>query len=290
MKIVSLILLLLCVSVAAKGSPEQEEIEIESRNYSCDTETLKGITFSYCLRNQEATNNDDIVYFFHGLNGSEKTWFRQIFGTWIIQKWWYLKGYKPRVVGVSFGRQWLLVNNKKFPLLPFFTKEIMPYLEKRMGGLRKGRRHIIGQSMGGYNGAVIALKNPGMFSRVALLCPAITTVGPYADAQDIDNYVYRTHASPRLVRKMLNISRSVFVNQQDWVNHDPIHLLKNYHSPKKSKFYLSIGMFDGYGFQEGAETFYRLANKNAFLSRWVPVPGGHCSFSRRATAYFIMGE
>lgn len=289
MKIISLILLLLYVSVSAKASDE-DEIAIERQKYTCGSEKMQGVKFRYCYRNQEATNNNDIIYFFHGLNGSEETWFTQCLGTLIIQKWWQFRGYKPRIVAVSFGPEWLLVNNKRFPVLPLFAKGIMPYLESKMGGLKNGRRHIIGQSMGGFNGAEMALKYPGMFSRVALLCPALTTVGPYASQSEIDNYIYRTNASRELVYKMLNISRSVFLNQKDWENHDPLRLLRSYHGAKKPRFYLSIGKSDGYGFQEGAEEFYELASDNSFLSRWVPVPGGHCSFNRRATAYFIMGE
>ncbi|WP_413944787.1 alpha/beta hydrolase-fold protein [Bdellovibrio sp. HCB-162] len=294
MKIFSCILLLLCVSVSSGANEpdevSQDEVSIERQKYTCGTEKLQGVKFNFCYRNQEATNNNDIVYFFHGLNGSEDTWFTQCLGTLMIQRWWQFKGYKPRIVGISFGPSWLLVNNKRFPILPLFAKGIIPLMEKKMGGLNGGRRHIIGQSMGGFNGAEIALQYPEMFSRVALLCPAITAVGPYSSNQEIDNYIYRTHAIPRLVRKMLSISRSIFLNQKDWENHDPIRLLKNFKGKKKPKFYVSIGIWDSYGFQEGAEEFSALASAMDFFSSWVPVPGPHCNFNRRATANFIMGD
>ncbi|KYG65294.1 hypothetical protein AZI87_12115 [Bdellovibrio bacteriovorus] len=293
MKSVSVFLLLLYVSVTSWAQSEEEiqnEIEIESFNYQCGTDSARGIEFKYCYRKSSATNNDDIVYFFHGLYGSEKSWHRQFWGTWFIQKWWYFRGYQPRVVSISFGPKWLLVNNKKYPLLPLFTQEIMPMMEKRMGGLRRGKRHVIGQSMGGFNATQIALRNPGMFSRVALLCPAITHIGPYDSEKDIHKYVARTGAKLRLVKKMLNISRSIFLNKQDWDLHNPFNLLKKYNSSKRAKFYLSTGMIDGYGFQEGSKDFYDMAHGKSFLSRWVPVPGGHCNFNRKNTAYFIMGD
>lgn len=297
MKTISILLLLLSVSVSTNATPEEQieespnfgEAEVQ-RSYSCGSDKVQGMPFKYCYRHAEATNNDDIVYFFHGLNGSETTWFTQCLGTGIIQKWWDFKGYKPRIVTISFGPKWLLVNNKRYPLLSALSKGIIPLLEKKMGGLRKGSRHVIGQSMGGFNAAEVALKNPGMFSRVALLCPAISTVSPYSSTQDINNYIFRTGAAKYLVEKMLGISHAIFTDESDWKNHDPLLLLKNYRSSQKSKFFVTIGMNDGYGFQEGALQFYRLAGSHGFLSRWVSTPGGHCNFNRKSTAYFIMGE
>jgi hypothetical protein len=89
---------------------------------------------------------------------------------------------------------------------------------------------------------------------------------------------------------MLTISRSVFVDQNDWNKHDPLVLLKRYSSSLRSRFFVSVGWADGYGFQEGSEKFYVLAKARSFFSKWLPVPEGHCNFSRKGTAKFIMGD
>lgn len=294
MKSLILAFLLLYVSLTAYASEdllyEEDVPETEFSRFICGSEELQGGSFRYCFRDPEGVNHSDIVYFFHGLGGSEKTWHRQFLGTRMIQDWWTLRGYRPRVVSVSFGSQWLMVDNKRYPLITYFTKVIMPFLEKKMGGLRGGRRHIIGQSMGGFNGAELALKKPGMFSRVALLCPAIATVGPYSSDREIEDYIERTGARRRLVNKMLRISRSVFIDKKDWDNHDPLRLMKNYSSSKKPRFYVSVGTSDGYGFQEGSRVFTQRASAFSFLFNWVPVPGGHCNFKRIGTANFIMGD
>lgn len=293
MKNISFVFLLLCVSISTKAKTEtniQDEIESERLKYTCGSEQAAGVNFRFCYRNLETTNNHDIIYFFHGLGGSEESWFTQYPGTLIIQKWWKFWGYRPRIVTVSFGPQWVLVDNERRPLLPLLVKRIMPLLESKIGGLKSGQRHLIGQSMGGYNAAEVALKYPGTFSRVALLCPAITTIGPYSRKTEIDKYVGRTGANPSLVERMLRISRSNFVDQTDWERHDPLLLLKKYPSQQKSKFYVTIGVSDGYGFQEGSEEFYFLGKTRAFIAQWAPVPGGHCNFSRRGTAYFIKGD
>ncbi|WP_374030278.1 alpha/beta hydrolase-fold protein [Bdellovibrio bacteriovorus] len=246
MKRLTLAFLLLCVSLWAQGyddvtddymlaEADVPETEFGRGRFICDSEELQGVRFKYCYRDPDSANNNDIVYFFHGLNGSEKTWHRQFLGTRTIQDWWELRGYRPRIVSVSFGPQWLLVNNKRYPLLPAFTRVIMPYMEKKVGGLKGGQRHIIGQSMGGFNAAEISLKNPGMFSKVALLCPALATISPFASDREIDAYIQRTGALRCQVEKMQRISQSVFVDKKDWDDHDPLKLIKRYPKGKKTK-------------------------------------------------------
>lgn len=292
MNILIKVLLLLYVSCFSYAMTDDtnDQVQAETLNYSCGSKTMQGIPFSYCYRNAEATNNDDIIYFFHGLNGSAKTWFTQWVGTLMVQYVWQSKGYRPRIVSVSFGKEWLLVDNKKHNLLTLFSNQVMPFIEKKMGGLRRGQRHLIGQSMGGFSAAQIALKKPGLFSRVALLCPSITTIGPYASKREVDDYIYRTAAWPWMVRKMLLISRNIFSDKADWDKHDPLILLKRYRYTTKSKFYVSTGMWDGYGFQEGSSVFSRIAKARAFDTQWIPVPGIHCNFNRLRTANFIMGD
>lgn len=298
MKIISFVLLLLHVAALARGFDElefqkeniQDEIEAERRQYTCGAGNAQGVGYRFCYRKLNTTNSNDIIYFFHGLEGSEETWFTQYLGTLIIQKWWRHWGYRPRIVTISFGPEWLLVNNQRFPLLSLFKRNIMPILEEKMGGIKSGRRNLIGQSMGGFNAALAALKSPGSFSRVALLCPAIATVGPYSSNREIESYIERTGASRKLVDKMLSISRAVFIDQNDWRQHDPLALIQRYSSATKSKFHISVGVADDYGFQEGSEKFHKLAKAELFSSTWQLMPGGHCNFARQAAARFIMGD
>ncbi|MGZ3769460.1 MAG: alpha/beta hydrolase-fold protein [Bdellovibrio sp.] len=283
------IFLLIPTSAFSQTDPSQD-LQTESNRYHCDSKKLESVGFDYCYSDLNTTNSDDIIYFFHPLNGSAETWFTQYVGTLMVQQWWFSKGYRPRVVTVSFGKEWLLVNNERYPFLRVFTNSIMPFLERKLGGLKNGRRKLIGESMGGFSAALLALKKPGLFSRVALLCPAITTISPFSNQGEIGRYIIRTNASPDLVDRMLKISRSIFVNKADFENHNPLTLVKNYRAKKRSKFYVSTGIWDGYGFQEGSEAFTRLARSKYFSSLWIPVPGWHCNFHRINAANFIMGD
>lgn len=255
-------------------------------NYSCGIETQAGLSFKYCFHQGDRQSTRDIVYFFHGLEGNEKTWFTQKMGTAVLERIWHKNGYDPSIVTVSFGDVWLLVNNSRFKLLPFFQQIVMPFLENKIGYQGKGRRLLIGQSMGGLNAAMASLRLQGTFSKVALLCPAITSVGPYSSPHEIDHYIFTTGADPEHVELMLKLSKGFFINTADWNQHDPLKLI-----PKvkvKPRFFISTGVVDEYGFDVGSEIFTRLSRRYGFKTWFVPAPGAHCDFDRSSTAKFIM--
>lgn len=265
-------------------------LEVEKKDYSCHQETIDRVPYSYCIRQVDRNLNQDIIYFFHGLNGNEETWFTQYLGTKMIQGQWNRKGYKPTIITISFGASWLLVDNKRIGLLPLFVGRIMPYLESKVGGLQAGRRMLIGQSMGGFNAVQASLQHPGLFSKVALLCPALTTLGPFASDDEISEYIRRNKADPVLIAEMIKITRMAFEDQEDWERHDPMKLISRKTLTQRPRFHISIGVTDEYGFFEGSWVFTKQGFKNLFFFDWMPVIGGHCNFSRTSASNFIMGE
>lgn len=286
MKYFARVVLFIFILLPFSGQTAEPQPEYQS-NYSCGVETQLGFKFNYCIRNVDRTKSKDIIYFFHGLAGNEETWFTQKLGTGILEQKWHFRGYDPTIVTISFGEIWLLVNNHRFPLLPYFKDVIVPFLENKIGGLGTGKRMLIGESMGGLNAVEASLQLPNLFFKVALLCPAITTLGPFASKDEIADYIKRTGAKPAYINLMLSISKQVFINQKDWDKHDPLKLLLKYPATKP-KFYISTGLQDEYGLQEGSAQFNQIANQKKFKSQWIPIPGGHCSFDRRTAANFIM--
>lgn len=257
----------------------------------CDSQTASEINFKFCIYDpQKNKKSNDIIYFFHGLDGNEKTWFTQFLGTRLIHNLWRHWGYHPRIITVSFGPRWILANNERYGYLHFLRTYVMPLLERKIGGLNGGQRHLIGQSMGGFNAAEISLKFPGLFSRVALLCPAITSIGPYSDDKEIEKYVKRTGADRNLVYDLIQIGREFFTDQEDWENNNPLSLIRHYKAPKKSKYFISVGVEDGYGFYEGSKKFKIMAKLKRFSSKMITVPGDHCNFSRSGAARFILNK
>lgn len=265
-------------------------LEIESKDHYCSKETLDQVPFNYCIRQVDRSLTQDVVYFFHGLNGNAETWFTQYLGTKMIQGYWNRNDYKPTVITISFGTSWLLVNSHRSRLLPLFINKILPYLESKVGGLQSGRRMLIGQSMGGFNAVQASLQHPELFSKVALLCPALTTLGPFATDEEVLEYIKRNKADPALIANMLRITRQAFADPSEWDRHNPMKLVGQWTSVKRPQFHISIGLTDEYGFFEGSMEFTRLGLKNFFYFDWMPVIGGHCNFSRLAASKFIMGD
>lgn len=262
----------------------------KTSDYSCQQEVMDQVPFSYCIRNVDRTQTSDVIYFFHGLNGGADTWFTQYLGTRMMHEYWNQKGYKPTIITISFGSSWLLVNTRRSQLLPLFIEKIMPFLESKIGGLQTGRRMLIGQSMGGFNAVQASLQHPELFSKVALLCPALTTLGPFASEEEIAEYIRRNKADPALIADMVKLTRLAFENQSDWERHDPMKLVSRSSPFRRPQFHISIGVTDEYGFFEGSWVFTKLGLRNFFFFDWMPVIGGHCNFSRVSASKFIMGE
>ncbi|WP_413561539.1 alpha/beta hydrolase-fold protein [Bdellovibrio sp. HCB209] len=258
-------------------------------DYHCSSKIFSGVNTKYCINQVDRTHNKDIIFFFHGISGSEQSWFKKS-DTRSIAKHWLARKYEPTVISISFGPVWMLVANQKFQYLNLFREQILPYLENEVGGLSGGRRMVIGQSMGGFNAAEASLRNPGMFSRVVLLCPALTVMGPFATPDEIDDYKQRTHAESLLVDSIIDISKRYIVDQADWDQHDPMKLPAIYPTEiLKPLYYVSTGRGDNFGFQEGSEIFVETIKKYGFQAQWAPVYGWHCSFNRQGAADFIRG-
>jgi hypothetical protein len=291
MKLARLLFSLILLNSITITSMAEEDFLPNVNKILCDSQEISNLKFNFCLYDPQKSNkSSDIVYFFHGLEGSEKTWFTQVLGTRLIHNLWSHWGYNPRIITVSFGPQWILADNEKYGYLRFMRTIAIPYLEKKIGGLNQGHRHLIGQSMGGFNAAEFSLKFPGFFSKVALLCPAITSVGPYSSYKDLERYIKRTGADRNLVYDLIKIGREYFMDQEDWENNNPLSLIRNYQSPKKSKYLISVGVNDDYGFYEGSRKFKLIAKLKQFSAEMASVPGSHCSFSRWNVAKFIVNK
>lgn len=257
----------------------------------CGTQTTSlGDSYNYCVHTGNRQKTQDVVYYFHGLWGNARQFFDQRRDTsWVLKRWAQL-GYEPSVVTISFGEIWLLVNNQKFPLLPVFQNEMMPFLEGQVGGLGSGRRLLMGESMGGFNASQASLQLPAIFSKVALLCPALTVIGPYSSEADIDKYIARTKALRSRVNLMLGISREVFADEADWQNHNPFNLLTRYSGLIRPVFFVSTGLQDEFGFQEGSAEFVKAAQAVGMSATWSPLAGGHCKYNREAVAQFFLSR
>ncbi len=250
-----------------------------------DQRTATGTRFDYCVRTN--TESKSLIYFFHGLMGSSSSYKR--FMTGPLDPLWEKKGLAvPNVISVSFGTQWLLSEAEGgAQLLKVFKDDVMPSLEKEFQFDQSYKRSIIGMSMGGFNASQVFAKLPQAFERIALLCPAFTTISPWASQAEIDAYIKRTGAYRVLVNVGINLAQKEFVNAKMWDQENPFANLARTPALNIPAF-VGVGDKDQYGFQEGALTYAEaLKSKTDQVEFYLIKDAGHCSYPLKELATFF---
>jgi S-formylglutathione hydrolase FrmB len=252
---------------------------------TCTNNAQNGL--NYCVIKPVKTTNQDILYYFHGLQGNVHEWqnlpgYGTTYQTWANQA--------PIVVTISFGPIWLLAERNASAssgLYESFIFSALPFIEKSEN-LHPLHRLLMGLSMGGFNAAQIYLKNPSLFSKVALACPALTRVGPYSGQNAIQEYITRTHAQPSQVEKALSVSSSFFPDETSWETADSIALASKLVNPNFPPLFASGGMQDEYGFFEGALAFVNAISIHGAQAHFTELQGGHCTYDWIGTANFLV--
>lgn len=257
------------------------------------TELAQPVPVKYCVHapvHNGLFKNRDILYYFHGRNGNELRWSEDYYYTGEIRKdWKRRKKSAPTVVSISFGPVWLLGPKNQSPvsgLLDFTVGYLMPRIEKELGGL-KGKRLLLGESMGGVNALILSMK-ADLFERVVALCaPVAAEINPFSTADEVKAYVETTTAwknlkgsSPDLIYKtyegLVQLSRAFFPTPQDWTGSNPMELAKTLDAKKAPEYYLAAGMKDEYLPFEGNQTLAQTLKSRKIKVDWRPAWGGHC--------------
>ncbi|MGE3760028.1 MAG: alpha/beta hydrolase-fold protein [Pseudobdellovibrionaceae bacterium] len=259
----------------------------------CGQETRRGTTYSWCITEGES---NDVLYYMHGGGGSEKSWADREYAGFLKERWQKIGFKTPHVIVVSFGKNWLLTDMKTTEhaaMLTMFVEEIMPSLEARLPG-RSGRRILMGNSMGGYNGSVLALRYPQLWERVAILCFGPYTVDAFESDAKIEDYIKTLPAAakPDYVRGLVRWVREEFETKDNWERHNPLTLAAEIKSLKPT-FHLSCTKDDQYGFYEGAQQLAEVIGKITAVSFSSMDSGGHCALNDEAEqdlAEFLAGK
>lgn len=254
----------------------------------------------YCVHIPTQNKSNDIAYYLHGSGGSEFQWQDDWYYTAQLRLEWERTGAKvPSIVSISFGPSWLLAEQNQSPysgLFDFVTKQFIPMVEQRLGGLN-GRRIVFGESMGGYNSTQLALKT-ALFDKAGIICSPMALISPFSDEKNVRNFVASTSAwqyykdsDPNLVWRSVNeliqLVKGFYPTQELWDRADPVQLASRPTS-LNTKMYVAVGFYDRYAAFEGNEAFVgRLANQGMNVE-WRPQWGGHCSIDIPTFAEFLV--
>ncbi len=238
--------------------------------------------YNYCVLPAERPGAP-ILYYLHGKGGDHRSWFQEDGYTRQIEEEWEKLGYaRPNVIAVSYGDLWLLTPE----LREAFVKEAMPFLEGKIK-LTPGRRILIGESMGGFNGVQLIMHHPKLFERAAILCPGILLLSPEAGEDEIAVFAEKNDADPEWILKAAKIFLSYFPRKSEWKQVLPLVAGKKLLGPKTPTLYISCGDKDEYGFFPGAKAFVDLARSKGVAVRWEAVKGGHCTVKADSVAAFF---
>lgn len=244
----------------------------------CEHSKLSSTQVEWCIDKTEGSKNPDFVYAMHGGGHSAASWIRQNFFKDLKTRWQQNHVDPPTIIVFSFGPSWLLgdMATAEHPaLLPITINEVMPKIEAELGGLR-GRRLLLGHSMGGYNGSELVLRTD-LFAKVAILCAGLVSLSPVAPPADIDAFLKRNPGARRsYVENTLAWIRSDFRTPENWNRHDPSRLILL--KPRIPPFFVSCTKDDPYGFFEPSELLVEGLRGRRFPVEWYPLErGGHCA-------------
>lgn len=249
------------------------------------------LPWSYCLYMPTGNKGDDLIYHFHGRNGDPDWWNDEVYYVKDVYKTWLSRNQRlPTVVSVSFGKLWLLIEDPQLPnggLFDFFAKSVVQEIESHLPTI-KGDRMLFGESMGGLNSLLVALKTQGLFAKVAALCPPLPTISPFSSWFEMVYYVLTTSVTWEKAKLMRQISQRFFKTEEDWQRNDPIHLSKTFNPEVSPSLFLNCGKRDDWGCLKGSESIVSEIRQRGGSIQWQPRPGGHCDIEPTSLAEFLL--
>lgn len=229
-----------------------------------------------------------VLYFLHYAEGDEASWTKTGLARVFYAEFKRRSLPAPRVVSVSYGPFWNLLD-RPGPVegggkYAHFTKTVMPELERKLGGGIR-RRALWGMSQGGFNGALLLLKNPAAWAGAVLSCPALYTISVFESGAALDEYVARTKADRATAIWGLEIFNTRVQSPAEWAREDP--LTRSKRPPRLPPLLVQATTGDAFGFHEGAERF-----AGALKAAGAPVlfesgGGRHCQIDGKRAAAFL---
>lgn len=268
----------------ATDSPASDPVECHEQKFP--------VKWAFCIYAGE-DSGERVVYFFHGLGHSEKTWGEKRGVGALLRDQWQLDGKKrPTVITVSFGPQWFIAsrNGSKYGgLLEAFPVLVIPTVEAKLAKAPE-ERVLIGESMGGFNATQVAFKLPKLFARISMLCPPITEIGPFADEATITKFIEETGATRELVEGAAKLSQAFFPTQEAWDAAAPLNLVAKADAKTTPPLQVTCGNRDEYGFYPGSRKFALIARERGLDVQWRSLLAGHCAMDAKSTARFLLAN
>lgn len=286
LKISCFILFFLLTQIVQAQPSVQEE---------CGTETSQGKMWTYCFFQTEGSQNPDTIIYFHGRSdsesGNEKLWTKPNFFPAALRNHWQVAGLQaPRIFAVSFGSTWVLTDrneNKMNVPYAMFEADVLTQA-KKMSGEFPGRVLVLGDSMGGLNASIFALRTGQRVDKLALLCPLIAKLSPFASMGDVGKFLSANpEAKAGSVTLVMGLGRISYLNEKDWQENFPLEIMKRRQEKLPFDLYVSAGTQDNFGIFSGAEAFVKEAQRPGTRTEFIVKDEDHCAIDPKTLADFL---
>ncbi|HSB11618.1 MAG TPA: alpha/beta hydrolase-fold protein [Blastocatellia bacterium] len=211
-----------------------------------------------------------VLYFLHGMNGSEREFERRGVAAAISKMREEGKIGEFIIVSPAGENSFYLNAKNGVRYEDAIIKDLIPYIEKNYRCIGKpSARSIQGISMGGWGALYLAFKHPEMFSTVTAHCAALVPELPHPQGAD------------RRTQFLLQLIGRIFGDPPDeeyFRANNPVFVVEqNLAAIKKSgiKIYFDCGEQDRYGFQEPNKAFDEKLTKLGLAHEFHMYPGGH---------------
>lgn len=217
---------------------------------------------------EEMTDSVPVVYFLHGLFGSERRWAERG-AREVVDSLTANGSIRPMIIAMPDGDNSFYVNSVhgNAAYEDYIMQDFIPFIEKSYR-IKPGRstRAISGVSMGGYGALMLAMRHPEFFSAAsahsAVLLPVPISQLPAKLLQSYQSQFFE----------------AVFGNPIDesyWEAHNPVDLAVNSTAIKSVKWYFDCGTEDRYGFHRGAAILNQVMESAGIEHEYGLYPGGH---------------
>ena len=203
-----------------------------------------------------------VVYLLHGACGAAADYVEQGDLQAIADRMIHSGAIERAVLVTPNGFESWYVDHPPLTMQEAFLGEFIPHIEStfRFASSRESRR-IGGLSMGGFGALRFALLRPDLFSRAALISPAVYATEP-ADG-----------SSARTDPPFCN---SEGFDRQKWTSHNYPALIDAYLARNcPLPFFISSGDSDRFGIHDEALTLYRFLRERGQDGEFHLVPGDH---------------
>lgn len=262
-----------------------------------------GNELRYELVEDSASKSQDLIYWFHGSGGSEEETAHVAEN---LGQVWDAAGFpRPKILGISFGPQWLAVQKNSTAqsgLLEFILSDAIPYLEKHVVKSPVASRSLLGFSMGGFNALQAGSASPRIFDRVALVSAGVVLLSPFATEDQEKAFLKKsdpTDDNKQTLQELTNLlawAKSIASTPEEWAKIAPLARVKDLAKEcdrrlggksQAPRVYVSAGIQD-HCFFPGNKAIAKKMKDAGLDVEWHKLPGNHGDWDYESLAKFLV--